>query len=77
LAFWKTLTVITSISIETFTNPSTDRHSFDVHPQAGHHEAGTCEMLSPPFSPRLDEKSNIYILIVNDERIKAISKAAD
>jgi len=34
-------------------------------------------MLSPPFSPRLDEKSNIYILIVNDERIKAISKAAD
>ena len=42
--------IITSISIETFTNPSTDRHSFDVHPQAGHHEAGTCEMLPPILS---------------------------
>jgi hypothetical protein len=40
--------------------PIDGQTSIGGRPQAGHHEAGTCEMLSPPFSPRLDEKSNIY-----------------
>jgi hypothetical protein len=63
--------------METFTNPSTDRHSIGGRPQAGHNEAGNMRDVLSPHSLHDLMKKAIYILIVSNERIQAISYAAD